>query len=174
MSLDQALTLNAYTLFARVILTVWTSAIWEDFWIMRLVRMGPVVQLCLREEVAPTTHFLSMIVVLAIEKGSRVQLCPLAAIGPVTLPRSPAWLCPWAKLVRATAAWISLQPWSSRLCWPRSCCWSLWKYERNSCMRWNITSPLAWVNLGKKQPAGAVLEIRSLHGYLLLTKSQNN
>lgn len=78
---------------------------------MRLVRVGPAVQLCLRAEVGPpVTHILSMIVVLVTEKGSRVQLCPVPAVGTVAPLWSAVQLCPWAKLVRATAAWISLQP----------------------------------------------------------------
>ena len=77
---------------------------------MRLVRVGPAVQLCLRAEVGPVTHILSMIVVLVTEKGSRAQLCPVPALGTATPLWSAAQLCPWAKLVRATAAWISLQP----------------------------------------------------------------
>lgn len=77
---------------------------------MRLVRVGPAVQLCLRAAVGPVTHILSMIAVLVTEKGSRVQLCPVPALGAVMLLWSAVQLCPWAKLVRATAAWISLQP----------------------------------------------------------------
>ncbi len=122
---DQMLKLNAYTLFARATLTVWTSEICEDFWMMRLVRVGPLAQLCLRAEAGPVTHILSLIVVLVTKKGSGVQLCPVPAPGMVTPLCSAAPLCPWAKLVRATAAWISLQPWSTRLCWPRPCCCSL-------------------------------------------------
>lgn len=77
---------------------------------MRLVRVGLAVQLCLRAEVGPVTHILSVIVVLVTEKGSLVQLCPVPAPGTVILLWSAVQLCPWAKLVRATAAWISLQP----------------------------------------------------------------
>lgn len=123
--LDQMLTSNAYTLFARTTLTVWTSEMCEDFWMIRLVRVGPAVQLCLRAEVGPVMHILSMILVLVTEKGSRVRHSPVAALDTVTLLCSAVQLCPWAKSVRATAAWISLQPWSSRLCCPLSFCWSL-------------------------------------------------
>jgi len=77
---------------------------------MRLVRVGPAVQLCLRAPGGPATNILSTIVVLVTEKGPWVQLCPVPALGTVSLLWSAAQLCPWAKLVRAIAAWISLQP----------------------------------------------------------------
>lgn len=77
---------------------------------MRLVRAGPAVQLCLRVEEGAVTHILSMKVVLVSEKGSRAQLWPVPAPGTVPPLWSAVRLCPWAKLVRATAAWISLQP----------------------------------------------------------------
>lgn len=112
---EQMLWSHAYTLLA---LTVWTSEIWEDFWMMRLVGAGPAAQLCLGGTVGPSANVPSVTVVLATEKGPRVQ---------------PIWsalrLCPWARLVRATAAWISLQPWSLPLC----CCCSLgimWKITK--------------------------------------------
>lgn len=122
---DRMLKWDAYTLFARATLTVWTSEMWEDFWIMRLVRAGLAVQLCVRAEVGPVTHILSVMVVLVTEKGSRVQLWAVPELGTLILLWSSAQLCPWARLVRATAAWISLQPWLTRLCWPRSCCRTL-------------------------------------------------
>lgn len=77
---------------------------------MRLVRVGPTVQLCLRTDGGPVTHILSIIVVRVTEKGPRVQLGAAPAPGTDTPLWSAEQLCPWAKFVKATAAWISLQP----------------------------------------------------------------
>lgn len=77
---------------------------------MRLVRVGPTVQLCLRTDGGPVTRILSIIVVRVTEKGPRVQLGAVPALGTGVLLWSAEQLCPWAKLVRAMAACISLQP----------------------------------------------------------------
>lgn len=110
---------SAYPLFARVTLTVWTSEIWEDFWIMRLVRAVSV--LCFRADTAPVTRSLPVMLAFDPEKGSDGQLCPVAEMGAGSVISPALRLFPWAKLVRATAAWISLQPWPSFLCGFRFC-----------------------------------------------------
>lgn len=85
---------------------------------MRLVRVGPAVQLCLRAEGAPVTPIPKFILVLVTENDSRVLFRPAAVPGAVTMLWSEVQLCPWAKLVRATAALISRHPWLSPLRWP--------------------------------------------------------
>lgn len=87
---------------------------------MRLVRVGPTVQLCLRTDGGPVTHILSIIVVRVTEKGPRVQLGTVPELGTGLVLWSAEQLWPWAKLVRAMAACISLQPWWIRLCWTAS------------------------------------------------------
>lgn len=79
---------------------------------MRLVRVGLTVQLCLRTDGGPVTHILSIIVVRVTEKGPRVQpgAVPAPGMGKLLCGESAEQLCPWAKLVRAMAACISLQP----------------------------------------------------------------
>lgn len=70
---------------------------------IRLARGGLAAQPCLRAPGGPLTHILAMV------NGS----------GGARPPCSGVQLCPWARLVRATAAWISFQPWWTRL---RCCC----------------------------------------------------
>ena len=115
---------NSYTPLARANLTVLISEMWEDFWMMRLVRvfptliMEPTAQLCQGAPVGPIVQALPMIVVLVALVGPLVQLRPVVLVG--------IHISPWARLVRATAAWISPQSWPSITCWPRSRCCSLW------------------------------------------------
>lgn len=101
------------TEFARATLTVWTSAIWEDFCMMRLVRVGPLVPLCCSAKVLVRSRK----VVLVTVKGSRVHRGPVEVLDTGRLCCSVPLLLPWARLVRATAAWSSLQPGSPGRCW---------------------------------------------------------
>lgn len=89
---------------------------WEDFWMMQLVVVGPVAQLVMVGPVVQLVVVGTVAQLVVVGPVAQLVVSPVAqlvVVGPV------AQLCPWAKLDRAMAAWISLHS-ATSLRWPLS------------------------------------------------------